>query len=401
MFYLTGFVLSCFLGLLLIFKNNKSEADTVLLIWMLVIAVHILLSYGVFTGFALQYPHILGLVFPLPVLHGMLLYIYTRLMTGNEMPGIKSMILHLIPALGIVSLATPFYLLSAEEKVRVFENQDKGYEWFESISVSVIVISGLVYSVLSIRTIYRHRKRMAEHFSNTDRKMLRWLEKLSIALGLVWLCVIVADDPVIFAAVSCFVIFIGFMGISQVPVFYKNGEEEAIPLRDTGEVYQVAGVPTYGHAITDHMSDAERPDRAVFTESVAQAVVLQDLTAVDGVYERLQKIIEKTDMLLEETELYKDPDLTLSQLASKTGVSANLLSQAINTVKKKSFYQYINDYRIEAFIRAARQPESKKYTLISLAYDCGFRSKTTFNKYFKLKTGKTPSEYFLIQEVDS
>jgi len=399
MLYLTGFVLSCFLGLLLLFKNNKSQADKVLLIWMLVIAVHILLSYGVFSGLALQYPHALGLSFPLPVLHGVLLYVYTRLMTGNGVPGIKSMILHLVPALSIVSLATPFYLLSGEEKIRVFENQGRGYEWFESISVPVIVISGLVYSVLSLRMIYRHRKKMAEHFSNTDRKMLRWLEKLSIALGLVWLCVLIADDPVIFAAVSCLVIFIGFMGINQVPVFYSDRTEGTI-----SDSYQAGGILIDGQATPDYTTMTGKSGRTALAAEVLSTekeIVVQDKSVDTQLDERLQKIMEKTDALLEETELYKDPDLTLAQLAGKADVSANLLSQAINTVMKKSFYQYINDYRIEAFIRTASLPENKKYTLISLAYECGFRSKTTFNKYFKLKTGKTPSEYFLIQYIDS
>ena len=91
---------------------------------------------------------------------------------------------------------------------------------------------------------------------------------------------------------------------------------------------------------------------------------------------------------------YKNPDLTLDELATLMAVNPNQLSQVINSRTGKSFYHYINSYRIKEFLALASLPESNKFTYLGLASDCGFQSKTTFNKYFKLETGKTPSEYF-------
>ncbi|MDX2247925.1 MAG: helix-turn-helix domain-containing protein [Bacteroidia bacterium] len=51
-------------------------------------------------------------------------------------------------------------------------------------------------------------------------------------------------------------------------------------------------------------------------------------------------------------------------------------------------------------MRLFSQTENQVYTILAIAYDCGFNSKSTFNKYFKLYTGKTPSEYFIRQNVD-
>ena len=369
MFYLTGFAFSCFLALLLFFKKSRSQADRILLGWMLLIAVHILLSHGLFNGWALEHPHILGLTFPLPLLHGVLLYSYTRSLTGEGTVRPVIIGLQLLPVIVVVMLAAPFYLLPASEKAGVFRSGGKGFEWFGELLIVLIVASGLLYSVLSIRTIHKHRKRLVEQFSNNDRKLLRWLESLSLALGLIWLSVLFADDQVVFVGVSCFVMFIGFMGISQAPVFYSDLQ--------TG----LSGKPE---------EPGERTDLRAAT--AAPATVSGEVQTTPA--EKLEAVMKRIAVLMEKEALYEAPELTLGELAAKAGVSANILSQAINTVAGKTFYQYVNDYRIEAFIQAASRPENRKYTLSSLAYTCGFQSKTTFHKYFKLKTGKTPTDYF-------
>ena len=74
--------------------------------------------------------------------------------------------------------------------------------------------------------------------------------------------------------------------------------------------------------------------------------------------------------------------------------------KVINEKEQKNFYNYINALRIKEFIRLASLPESKKYTMLSLAYECGFNSKSTFNKHFKENTGKTPTEYFKSQKSE-
>ena len=86
-------------------------------------------------------------------------------------------------------------------------------------------------------------------------------------------------------------------------------------------------------------------------------------------------------------------ELTLTELAKALDVHPHYLSQAINTFEGKTFYDYVNTLRVEEFKRLVALPESKKYTLLALALDCGFNSKTSFNRNFKSVTGLAPSEY--------
>ena len=69
------------------------------------------------------------------------------------------------------------------------------------------------------------------------------------------------------------------------------------------------------------------------------------------------------------------------------------LSAVINQGFGKNFNDYINDYRVDAFIEKLKNGEQEAQTLLSLAYDAGFNSKATFNRAFKKTTGVSPKDW--------
>jgi|GEM_PF-730 len=90
---------------------------------------------------------------------------------------------------------------------------------------------------------------------------------------------------------------------------------------------------------------------------------------------------------------YEDPELTLSSLGEKLGLHTHELSRMLNTVLKKSFNDFINEYRVMDVIRKMQDPAYANITLLGIAYDSGFNSQSTFHRIFKELTGKTPAEY--------
>jgi len=80
-------------------------------------------------------------------------------------------------------------------------------------------------------------------------------------------------------------------------------------------------------------------------------------------------------------------------LGEKLGLPAHELSRVFNTVLKKSFNDFNNEYRVMDAIHKMQDPAYANITLLGIAYDSGFNSKTTFNRVFKEMTGKTPVEY--------
>ncbi len=95
---------------------------------------------------------------------------------------------------------------------------------------------------------------------------------------------------------------------------------------------------------------------------------------------------------MEEKKSYKDPDITLAGLADKLDLSPHLLSQLLNDRLSRNFNAFINEYRV-AEVKTMLEDPANRDKLLAIAYDAGFRSKTTFNTIFKKCTGKTPREY--------
>lgn len=96
---------------------------------------------------------------------------------------------------------------------------------------------------------------------------------------------------------------------------------------------------------------------------------------------------------MEVAKSYLDNQLSLRQLADCLEVNTNYLSQVINEQHGKNFFEFINEYRVDALKEKLEKPENRQFTILSLAFESGFNSKTTFNTAFKRITGFTPSQY--------
>ena len=109
-----------------------------------------------------------------------------------------------------------------------------------------------------------------------------------------------------------------------------------------------------------------------------------------------KKAKEYLDQLLQymqEEKPYLNGKLSLNEVASHLKISINHLSQVVNGHLGISFFDFVNKYRVDEMKSKLSNPENKQFTLMAIAYDCGFNSKSSFNKIFKNTTGCTPSEY--------
>jgi putative ABC transport system permease protein len=97
--------------------------------------------------------------------------------------------------------------------------------------------------------------------------------------------------------------------------------------------------------------------------------------------------------MLKVNRYYEDPELNLPSLAEKTGLHPNELSKIVNTVLHKNFNDFINEYRIAEVVRRMQDPSFNHLTLVGIAFESGFNSKTTFNRAFKKMTGRSPADY--------
>lgn len=112
----------------------------------------------------------------------------------------------------------------------------------------------------------------------------------------------------------------------------------------------------------------------------------------DQELEQLEYLAEKLKILMKEHKLYKDPELTLTSLSEKLEIKPYLLTKTLNEILHRSFTDYINEFRVNEIVQLVKNPSNDKYTLLSLAYDAGFNSKSSFNRAVKKFLGISPSE---------
>jgi AraC-like DNA-binding protein len=217
----------------------------------------------------------------------------------------------------------------------------------------MMALFGTGYVIWSALLLRKHEVNVREQFSDVEKIDLRWLRMLTYGLGVIWLLVIVfRSDPLTFSGVVVFVFLIGFFGVRQ------------------GEIF------SHGLLQPESDEDKKKYPKSGLTEEAAT------------------KLHQALIQLMTENALYKKAELSIDDLSEKLDVHANYLSQVINQKEKKNFYDFVNAYRIEEFKRLIAMPRNQNLTLLSVAFDCGFNSKSSFNRYFKKATGQTPSEYF-------
>ncbi|MGB1296272.1 MAG: helix-turn-helix domain-containing protein [Flavobacteriales bacterium] len=375
MFFVFGIGIAIFLELLLILKKNKSVADHVLGAWLLLDVLHLSLFYLNYSDAIFDYPHLAGLGFGMPTAQGVFLFLYAKALTTGSLSW-KTIVFHLLPAFLIYIFATPFFILSAEEKVCVMENKGAGYEWFVYLNNTVMIITGFSYAIWTFLLTKRYSKIIRTRFSNIDKKELNWLKYLSIAMSIIWITVLFSDkSEIIFGVVVLFIFFIGGFGINQMSIFSSQPETSEIKVVD----FESSNIHQSIEVVDEVVDTPEKPKKRYAKSG---------LTA-----EKSDIIFGKLNQIMATDKLFLNNELTLSQLAEALETPSNHLSQVINEKGNKNFYTYINTLRVNEFIRISKLPENKNITLIAMAYESGFNSKSTFNKHFKAVIGKTPQEY--------
>lgn len=393
MLYLIGIIITFFLSLLLVSKKNKSLADKILAAWLICTGIHLSLFYVFVSGYYNNFPYFLGLEIAMPMLQGPFLFLYTMAVTQTRSIKPKDGF-HFLPFVVVLIILSPFFSLASADKIAVYQHEGAGYETLTQSVLLALSLSGVIYIILSLRILRKHAERIKQQFSNTDRINLNWLRYLIWGIAAIWAIILIGfSDAYIFGAVVIYVFFLGFFGIKQVGVFTNN-------ILDDNLETEISVKERVDIILDRHLNEEDNstliPPMSEEGVEAKEKVKYQNssLDPAEG-----HKIFERLQYLMEEQKLFKNPELALGELAQELQLHPNILSQVINSYAQKTFYDYVNDLRITEFKTIVAKPEHKQYTLLSLAFECGFNSKTAFNRNFKKATGLSPTQY--IQQLNN
>ncbi|MBK7131623.1 MAG: helix-turn-helix transcriptional regulator [Bacteroidales bacterium] len=358
-----------FFTVLLFQKKPRALHDNILIFWLTYlgayIGVYAFYSHELFTHFQLLSISLISLL----MLHGPFLYYYilTLVSDKNRISGIDLLHLILFVLFNLYILISSFNPEISEklniEKVSPGDNPPLLFSFF----LIMTAFSGTLYFLLTIRLFKKLDINIFNNFSNPVNIDLYWIRKLVLVFGIIWTALIsvtvihhifhmfsmVFCTDGLFLSLSVFVILIGYFGLKQKVIFSSEdiivlGEATRVQTKYSGSRLSDSEAKQYTEKLTDYMKSAKP---------------------------------------------YLNPDLSLPQLASELNISSHYLSQVINEQFNLNFFDFVNGYRVDAFKEKIIDPEFRNFSLLGIAFECGFNSKSAFNRIFKQSTGITPSQY--------
>ncbi|MBW1298433.1 helix-turn-helix domain-containing protein [Aquimarina litoralis] len=259
----------------------------------------------------------------------------------------------------LLHLISPFILLI----VLLFEQQYPANKTLFTALISLIVLQAIYFITYSYIKIQHHKKSIRLFSSNTVEIDLKWLEHIIYAL--LALSFFIAGYNIFFSEndlnlfantfVLFIIFFIAFNALKQKEIFTLN-ETERIQIIQTKS-----------------QTNIER-----------QKVIDDD--ELIFLKEKLIKIMEKDKPFL-------DSDLSLISLSKLINLSPHQLSYLINVGFNKNFFLFVNKYRVELVKELLANKSNDNLSILGIAFESGFNSKTAFNTTFKKFTHQTPSEY--------
>lgn len=355
-FIIIGSFHALYLSFLVIKKKGKAISD-----YILAILLFLLFSMFGIVYYSIEWnlPILQLLIWNISLLIAPILFLYAITLMDEQYKLKKKWILYFIPyILSVLHLIITIIYTKESEMENVF-NIDKMFNevsilnffmWLDLISIPF-------YFFLISRTIKQFKIKLLFNFSNLKNRNLNWLNHLIIGMFFIWLLIysfillgFSTDENSIlfgFSLSSIFIYYIGFFGLNQKAIFIKTSKNE------TEEKYKKSSI--------------KKSELDIYATKIKQ--------------------------FMESDKPYLNNDLNLYHFSKLLGISTHDLSQLLNQKFNQNFYTFINSYRINEFKKRVQEDDLKKFTILSIAYDCGFNSKSSFNRIFKNNTGQTPLSF--------
>ena len=242
----------------------------------------------------------------------------------------------------------------------------KNKSYLSTLLVPLLIGHAIVYTLLAYFKLRKHQRQINLFSSNTSEIDLRWLNSIIGAVFFTSVTIAIFNSVYFGLPLNLYIdifmlsiaLFIAYHALRQKEIFPKNEKHRK-------EVISI-----------------EKNEKEL---NNIKRKVIED--------EDLVILKSKLNSLMVEKELYLNNEINLPFLSEEMNVTTHQLSYIINKGFNHNFFQFINTYRVEKAKKLLLDSSSDKLSILGIAYESGFNSKTTFNTTFKKITNQTPSEF--------
>lgn len=366
----SGFVINLIIIFSLIKSSRKELSSRILILFFILILFVIIEYYG--DLHEIKSIYLLGALSTRPAgyLVGPLLFLYVKSLYLKEENLVWNHKLHFIPFLvyfvfisfpDFISMIIGDYLFSY---LKILE----GYHFYQAEMIFQAVFL-VIYALLTLKLLDKYHKSLKLNFSNLIDKDLNWVKHLVIGV-----LVLMSID------ISTSIYELGFGYLN-----WDTGYLTVVPA--IGFIFYLGYYGT-------NQSKILLPDFMLDDTPVVEQKTSPKLTQLSGnTSEEIEDLKKRLLEVLKNEQPFFDEDLTLKTLADLIPTTDKKLSALLNHYLNTTFYDLVNSYRVEAVKTKLFDEKYEKYTLLAIAYECGFKSKTSFNRIFKKVAGLSPSQY--------
>lgn len=375
-------------AVLLVRSRYKKNADDLLISLVICIGLHLSIKFFIFTFVEDQ--QVLNMMNTfIGFCYIPLLYLYTLKTIRPEFITTSKWYLFIpfvIGAIGYFSTACVLAATSPKAYMVLY--------WYNTITLYLLLPSDIIFSV---GIIYLAINKLQE--DSQEKKLIIQIAGLFLSIGILgFLFLIFNSYSLNYVCRSIIYTLLIAIVIRIITHKYVAFIEPVLQSADNQMVLSIANfdlVPS----ITEVQNEPLNVSIASFVPeneivSVKEPIEVQKRKEILSQTEMF-KIVLKLETAMESNRYFEDSELTLDKLAKLTTLNKYHISETLNHFVNKPFYTFVNEYRIQ-FVKDKLKNLSENNSAINileLAYESGFNSKSSFNRYFKEITSHTPTEY--------
>ncbi|MBW1656015.1 helix-turn-helix domain-containing protein [Flavobacterium plurextorum] len=377
-------------AVLLLRSRYRKNADDLLISLVVCIGLHLSIKFFIFTF--VQDQQVLNMLNTfIGFCYIPLLYLYTLKTIRPEFVSASKWYVFIPFVIGAIGYFSTVCVLSVTSP-----NAYLVLYWYNTISLYTLLPLDIIFSLGIIYLAIHKLPRNSQ-----EKKLIVQLASLFLSIGILSVLLLIFS-PSVFSLnyVSRSVVYTLLVVITIRIITYKHGviaEPVAANLND--EI--LVSTSSYNEAAettAEIISDVNRslPHNVVGNTLMIEKETLKPQRRKEILSQsEMFKILLKLEKAMESEKYYRNSELTLDGLAKLTSINKYHISETLNHFVNKPFYTFINEYRI-GYVKEQLKSLSEKSSsinILDLAYESGFNSKSSFNKYFKEITSHTPREY--------